>query len=137
MERSIGRILTHIYCLLHANEKIWQKYFLHHEGLTKSPSYDGPIGSQLKNGLKLEPIVNYEPVPGFEGMLGWAKNFPKDFIDSFNNDTAYLYQLYLAIMEGPSAFSKSLAERSPGDIHQVKISENTKIHEFVSKLTYL
>ena len=119
IERKLKRPLTHIYCLFHANEKIFQKYFLHHEGLTKSPSYDGPIGSQLKDGLVLEPIVDFEPVPGFEGMLQWAKTFPKDMIASFNNDTLLLYQLFIAIMEGPAAFSKFLAEKRPGHIHQV------------------
>ena len=121
LERKLGRELTLIFCLLHALEKIFQKYFLHLEGLpTKSPSYDGPIGQLLKDGLDLQAIVDFQPPPILDGLLEWAKSLPEDFIKSMNNDTQYLYQLFIAIMEGPEAFSKALADRIPGHVHQVK-----------------
>ena len=88
------------------------------EGLpTKSPSYDGPVGQVLKDGLELLPIVDFEAV--CNGQLDLVKEFPEDFIKSMNNDTKLLYLLYIAIMEGPSGFKNGLADRKPGHVHQV------------------
>ena len=108
-----------IVCLFHGLEKNCQRYFLLCDGgifgeTSKSPSYDGPIGIKFKNGLKLEDIVDFEPIPGF------VKEFPQDFIKSLNKDLQLLYELCIALQKGPAFFSEALAKRIPGKIHKAR-----------------
>ena len=114
LQRKLKRNLVLIGCLLHAVEKVWQRYFLKLEGLkTTCPKYTGPVGRNFSDGLTLRPIVeNLMAIPGN------VKKYAKDFIDSMNTDTKLLYELCLAIQEGK--FSDSLANRKPGKCHQAR-----------------
>ena len=106
--------LTWIVCIFHAIEKTCATYFWVCEGTDpKSPSYDGPVGSQFKNGLVLEPIVRFHKISGL------VKTYPKAIVDGWNHDLRYLYHICHAIQNGFSSVSDSLAKQKPGKVHQV------------------
>ena len=98
-------------CLTHSTEKTWTRYFKHLDGDTKSPGYDGDIGLLFKN-FEMKPIVNFEKCPGL------VKKYDDDFVNSLNNDWRLFYDLCHGLMGGPETFG-SLAERTPGHVHQV------------------
>ena len=116
-ENYLNRAVLWVICLLHTNELPFKKYFKWCDNSgkdvkTTSPSYDGHIGKNFKDGLDLEEIVNFNKVKGKVPV------FSPDFIKSFNNDTKYLYQICHAIQDGPKKFPKHLIKKLIGHCHQ-------------------
>ena len=117
VEEKLKRPILWDICVLHTNELPFKKYFKHCDAsgqdvATTSPSYDGHIGSQFKNGLDLKPIVN------FKKITGKVQRFTEDFIKTFNNDTKYLYNICHAIQNGYRNFPQSLVFNLVGHCHQ-------------------
>ena len=111
----LKRELQWLVCLLHNIEKVYQKYFLHLEGIkTVSEKYNGPIGKVITNGVKLETIVDYQPI---EGDVVYCD---PDLVKSFNNDTILIYKLYVALHKPSDQFPPELALLQPGQCHQVR-----------------
>ena len=116
-EEKIGRPVLWSVCLLHTNELPFKKYFKYCDAKgkhvsTTSPNYEGHIGKLFKDGLDLEPLVNFKRVPGKLEIL------PTDFIKSINGDTKYLYEIVHAIQNGRRAFPQRLANKIIGHAHQ-------------------
>ena len=104
-------------CLLHTNELPFKKYFKYCDNYgkdvkTTSPTYEGHIGKNFKNGLDLKPIVNFKKITGKVDV------FTADFIKSFNNDTRYLYNICHAIQNGHQNFPANLVNKLIGHCHQ-------------------
>ena len=109
--------MTWVPCLKHANEKPWGKYLQYCDGKgkidSKSPSFDGHIGKQFKNGIKKQPIVTFETFPDCN-----LEELPEDLVKSMNSDYKTLYDLGLAIKTGE--VSPELAARTLGKCHQAR-----------------
>ena len=103
--------------MIHAVEKVMSHYFILMDlGRTTSPGYDGPLGKLFKDGIKTEPIVNFEPMSGDPIII------PSHILNSpdFNNDTRLLYEYYIASHNNPGDFPENLAKKQPGCCHQVR-----------------
>ena len=81
---------------------------------SKGTTYDGEIGSLLKDGIELAPPVKFKKVPGkVEDFLD-----DKEFLASLNSDTRLLLELCLAVQTGK--ISEELAKRIIGHIHKAR-----------------
>lgn len=109
--------VTWVPCLKHTNEKPWGKYFKLCDGkgiiVSKSPSFDGHLGIKFKNGLKKQPIINFEQFPNCNFV-----ELPEDLVKSMNHDYKTLYDLCLAVKTGE--VSPELAARTLGVCHQAR-----------------
>ena len=119
VEEKLKRPLLWCICLLHTTERVFAKYFIHCDNCGKdikstSPSYDGIIGSQFKNGLELKPIVKFKTVDGKVLV------YDNDFIASFNNDKKYFYQICHAIQNGWEEFPPWLVNKLVGKVHKAR-----------------
>ena len=117
VEEHLGLPLSWDICVLHTNELPFKKLFklCDNSGKdvdTKSPSYDEHIGRQIKYGLDLKPIIN------FNAIAGKVHVFTDDFIKTFNNDTKYLYNICQAIQNGYRNFPEDLVYKLIGHCHQ-------------------
>ena len=110
----LHRELQWIVCLFHGEEKVFETLFKSLDGPTNSPTYNGPIGKLIRDGLDLKPIVDYVPVKTHEGY-----SVPAHLVMSFNNDTKLLFDLFLAIQNASKDFSEGLAKRKLAKCHQV------------------
>ena len=82
------------------------------EEKTKSPKFDGTIGRQFRDGLDLQPVIN------FNAINGKVPVYENGFINSLNNDSKYFYQVCHAIMSGN--FEDDLVWRLIGHVHQAR-----------------
>ena len=113
MEVKLKRPLLYIVCVFHGVEKTWQTYFLHLENTpSTAPFYSGPHGRLLKDGVVLQPIVNYDAIPGL------VEEYPEDFISSMNNDLILLYELCAAIQSG--IFPEHLMKKKLAKCHKAR-----------------
>ena len=113
VEVKLERPLLYVVCVFHGVEKTFQSYFLHLENVASTgPFYNGPHGKLLKDGVALEPIVQFEKVPGLVG------EYPEDFINSMNNDLILFYELCIAIQTG--VFSESLMRKKLAKCHKAR-----------------
>ena len=81
---------------------------------SNSTTYEGEIGSLIKDGLELKPPIKFKKV------RGKVEDFSndKDFLASLNNDTKLLLEYCLALQSGK--LSEELAKRIPGHIHKAR-----------------
>ena len=108
------RELQWLVCLFHGEEKVFETFFKSLDGPTNSPTYNGPIGKLIRDGLELKPVIEYVPVKTHEGY-----EVPAHLVMSFNNDTKLLFDLFLAIQNESTDFPEALAKRKLAKCHQV------------------
>ena len=91
-----------------------QSYFVLNDGDTNSPTYNGIIGSLIKDGLDLQPPIKFKKV------RGRVKDYTDDpgFLASLNSDMELLYKYCLALQSGK--LPDGLANRIPGKIHKAR-----------------
>ena len=91
-----------------------QSYFVLNDGDTNSPTYNGIIGSLIKDGLDLQQLIKFKKV------RGRVKDYTDDpgFLASLNSDMELLYKYCLALQSGK--LPDGLANRIPGKIHKAR-----------------
>ena len=91
-----------------------QSYFVLNDGDTNSPTYNGIIGSLIKDGLDLQQPIKFKKV------RGKVKDYTDDpgFLASLNSDMELLYKYCLALQSGK--LPDGLANRIPGKIHKAR-----------------
>ena len=80
---------------------------------SKSPSFDGHLGIRFKNGIKYEPLIDFESFPNcnFQEMAD-------EYVKSMNHDYQTLYRLCVAVKTG--IVSEELANLTLGKCHQAR-----------------
>jgi hypothetical protein len=96
LEKSLGRPLQWLICLLHANELPFRKYFsVVDGGETKGPKTScGEIGSVLDFDPKDKPVVAFMSLPG--KVVDISENVKKEL----NTDQLYFLRVCLAVQKG-------------------------------------
>ena len=91
-----------------------QSYFVLNDGDTNSPTYNGIIGSLIKDGLDLQQPIKFKKV------RGKVKDYTDDpgFLASLNSDMELLYKYCLALQSGK--LPDGLEKRIPGKIHKAR-----------------
>ena len=91
-----------------------QSYFVLNDGDTNSPTYNGIIGSLIKDGLDLQQLIKFKKV------RGRVKDYTDDpgFLASLNSDMELLYKYCLALQSGK--LPDGLEKRIPGKIHKAR-----------------
>ena len=91
-----------------------QTYFILADGDTNSPTYNGIIGSLIKDGLDLQPPIKFKKV------RGKVQDYSDDpgFMGSLNSDMELLYKYCLALQAGK--MPEGLENRIPGKIHKAR-----------------
>ena len=77
-----------------------------------SPTYDGHLGKQFRDGLVLKPVVNFNAIDGKIPVL------PDHVVNSLNNDSKYFYLICHAVQSGNC--DQELADHLIGHVHQAR-----------------
>ena len=95
IEVHLQDVLQHVICGLHMNELVFWHILCETDGVTKGPdSLSGPVGSTLSDDIWLDPVVNYQPVPGKVPEL------PEDVVEQLSRDQQLAYQYAHAVQSG-------------------------------------
>ena len=117
VSQELGEVrpLQHIVCLLHHVEKLFEKIFYYHDGVTAGPAeFTGPIGKQLtERRVHTRPIVKFQPFNNPELLL-LIQTLPHNVFASLNPDHKMLIKLLEGLLTGE--ISKQWAEMAIGQV---------------------
>ena len=117
IEVHLQDVLQHVICGLHMNELVFWHILCETDGVTKGPdSLSGPVGSTLSDDIWLDPVVNYQPVPGKVPEL------PEDVVEQLSRDQQLAYQYAHAVQSGEIWVFIFFAKLSPSQPANIQLS---------------
>lgn len=111
VEKTLGRPLGRVVCLLHQAELAYRALFCHLDGVTAGPTaWTGPIGKAIRSEVHLLPVAQFAVVP--------CEDFPAVPAHvQFSSDFQLLYECARAAISGDAG---AVACKKHGKMHQAR-----------------